>query len=79
MTQLQSLTCLKEDWIEQPIVCKRPNLKPGYVDRHHLGETTRATALDLRSEDYEYKTYKTVGTKSLLLSEPAMFHRYFII
>ena len=29
----------------------------GYFDRRHLDETTlRATALDLRSEDYESKT-----------------------
>ena len=30
-----------------------------YFDRRHLGETNlRATALDLRSEDHECKTYK---------------------
>ena len=40
-------------------MCTRHNLKPGYSDRRHLGETTlRATALDLRSKDYESKTYK---------------------
>ena len=33
-------------------------MKPGYFERH-LGETTlRATSLDLRSEDYEFKTSK---------------------
>ena len=46
----------KKDWIEEPIVCMRQNLKPGYFDRRHLGETTlRAIALDLQSEGYEYK------------------------
>ena len=35
---------------------------PGSFDRRHLDETTlRATALDLRSEDYEPKT-QTVST-----------------
>jgi len=49
----------KKDWIEQPIVCTRQDLKPAYFERRYLGETTlRATALDLRSEDYESKTYK---------------------
>ena len=49
----------KKDWIEQPIVCTRQNLKPGYLNHRHIGETTsRATALDLQSEDYESKTYK---------------------
>ena len=44
----------KRDWIEQPLVCTRQNLKPGYFDHCNLGDTTlRATALDLRSEDYE--------------------------
>ena len=34
-------------------------LAPGYFDRRHLDETTLlATALDLRSEDYESKTWK---------------------
>lgn len=32
-------------------------LAPGYFDRRHVDETTlRATAMDLRSEDYEPKT-----------------------
>ena len=49
----------KKDSIEQPIVCTRQNLKPDCFDCHHLGDTTlRATALDLRSEDYESKTCK---------------------
>ena len=49
----------KKDWIEQPIVCTRQNLTPGYFNHRHIGETTlRATALDLQSEDYESKTYK---------------------
>ena len=49
----------KKDWIEQPIVCTRQNLKAGYCDRRHLGDTTlRATALDLSSEDYDSKTLK---------------------
>ena len=39
--------------IEQTIVCTRQNLKPGYFDRRHLFDTTqRATALELRFEDY---------------------------
>ena len=50
----------QKDWIGQPIVCTRHNLKPGYSDRRHLGETTlRATALDLRSKDYKSKKKKT--------------------
>ena len=41
------------------MVCIRLNLKPDYFDLRHLSETTlRATALDLRYEDYESKTYK---------------------
>ena len=41
------------------MVCIRRNLKPYYIDLRHIGETTlRATALDLRYEDYESKTYK---------------------
>ena len=40
----------KKEWITQPIVCTRQNLKPCYFDRRHLGETTlHASALDLRS------------------------------
>ena len=51
----------KIDWIEQAIVCTRQNLKPGYFDRRHLGETTLATtALDLQSEDYESNTNKPI-------------------
>lgn len=47
--------------IEQPIVCARPNFKPGYFDCRHLSETTlHATALDLPSEDYESKTYNSL-------------------
>ena len=46
MTQLQSLTSLKEDWIEQPIVCTRPNLKPGYVDRRHLGSLRAGSSVE---------------------------------
>ena len=58
------------DWIEQPIVCTRQNLKPDYFDRRHLGETTsRTTALDLPSEDYESNRF---SRKSLLLSGPSM-------
>ena len=50
----------KKDWIKHPIVCSRQNLKPDYFDRRYLGETTlHATSLDLRSEDYESKAYKT--------------------
>ena len=48
-------------WFEQAIVCTLQKLKPGYFDRRHLGETTLgATALDLRSEDYESKTNKPI-------------------
>ena len=51
---------------------------PGSFDRRHLDVTSlRATALDLRSEDYEPKT-QTVSRKSLLLSEPLMFYRNLI-
>ena len=45
----------KQDWIEEPIVCTRQNLKRDYFDRRHSGETT---ALDLRSEDCKSKIYK---------------------
>ena len=45
----------KQDWIEEPIVCTRQNLKREYFDRRHSGETT---ALDLRSEDCKSKIYK---------------------
>ena len=56
------VTDLKKDCNEQPIVCTRQNLKPGYFDRRHLGENTlRATALDPRSEDNESKTYKLLA------------------
>ena len=45
----------EKDWIEQLIARVRP------FDGRHLGETTsRATALDLRSQDYESKTYKPI-------------------
>ena len=47
----------KKDWIERPIVSPRQDMKPGYFECCHLGETTsRATSLDLRSEDYQSKT-----------------------
>ena len=72
---LNVVTDLKKDWIEQPIVCTRQNLRAGYFDRRHLSETTlRTTALDLRSEDYESKTYKP------LVENPCCYpsHRYFI-
>jgi len=65
----------KKDCNENPIVCTRQNLKPGYFDRRHLGENTlRATALDPRSEDNESKTYK------LLAETPCRYpnHRSFI-
>ena len=45
--------------LDRATYCTRQNLKP--FDRRHLGETTsRATALDLRSQDYESKTYKPI-------------------
>ena len=60
VSRLVWATDLKQkDWIEQPIVCTRHNLKPGFSDRRHLGETIlRATALDLRSKDYKSKKKK---------------------
>lgn len=69
------VTDLKKDCIKQPIVCTGQNLKPGYFHHRHLGENTlRATALDLRSEDNESKTFK------LLVENPCCYpsHRRFI-
>ena len=68
-------TDLRKDWIEQPTVCTRRNLKPVYFDRGHLGKTTlHATALDLRSKDFESKTSKP------LVENPCCYssHRSFI-
>ena len=43
----------------------RQNLKPGYFDRRHLGETTLdTTALDPQSEDYESNTNKQTDNRN---------------
>ena len=64
----------KKDWIKQPMVCTRQNLKPVYFDPCHRGETTLlATALDLRSK-HESKTNEP------LIENPCCYpsHRCFI-